>query len=700
MPSRSIAPLDADELRANQASVQDLVRRVEDYREQYKAGTFALVGPWGSGKSSLAIAAAAELKSNHGWKVATFEPWAYSDYPSMLYGFFRTLRKQLGEKKLNRRAEGTLQKFFQSVAPFENIGGVFGLPLNGVFSGLAKASAKREDFLTMRDEANKVFEQSDRSMLIIIEDIDRLHSAELMDCFKLIRLLGDLNNVYYLLCYDEHTVMDVMESSEIIGNGHSRRAREYLEKIVQVRVDVLELYGAEQEELWRVALDAFITRNSIELSTHEQRALSLMWRDILSIYMRTPRSLKRFALQLSNAWQAISGEVDFPDFVAINFLRTFEIELFHKLKGEKGDLLNPEHGYGRKAIDERIEKWKGIISDCQVREPAAVFELLSNLFPSIVGYHTNLDYLTHSRPRRISRDLYFDRYFRNLLAVEEIPERYYRAYIEDVALGEYCELSDRVRRSLNTREKHIWGRLEDEITGRDISEGALFRDIRSQYAQMMSVGGAVTAVDADLLRLAFRILQNDGRRYSDIEWYAELAKEAGGMALATDIFLDRWELDYPDSENSFTNLKRALMELAEERIIDELRKSPSSADHSVLRSVKILARTQDISDVKARLREIIGGSTMWTIPDFLASFLRVDITHTPEGPTYVTGAGGLDRETVERFFGVEWAMEKANTGNIASFPFLEWSENRPRQNILHDLVVAELHRLGQIETKK
>ncbi len=47
---------------------------------------------------------------------------------------------------------------------------------------------------------------------MILDDLDRLTAEELMQVFKLVRLVGRLPYVYYLLGYDEQTLVDLIKT--------------------------------------------------------------------------------------------------------------------------------------------------------------------------------------------------------------------------------------------------------------------------------------------------------------------------------------------------------------------------------------------------------------------------------------------------------------------------------------------------------
>lgn len=690
---RAGAPLAVNEDRANHRSVSDLVWRIEDFRSKSLGGTLGLVGPWGSGKSSLAIAAASQLRIEHGWQTATFEPWAYGDYMSTIDGFFGVLRKQLGTKGLNRSARKILSKFFASIAPFGSIGNAFGIPLRDTFLGVAKIASKKEDFLTMREKANQVFRKAEKPILVIIEDLDRLDAQELMNCFKLIRLLGELENVYYLLCYDEQTIVDVMQKTDIIGLGGISRAYEYLEKIVQIRVEVLDLYGSEQRALWDKELEDAIRSYRIRVDNRDRELLSVMWDETFKYYLDTPRSLNRFSLHLKSAWQSIAGEVNFADFVGLNFLRFFENTIFQKVRASRELLLDGMQGHGstkRTTTSEReklMHEWFEEVESLKPRSFESVKKLMGNLFFIAKSDSTFEAYSRFFRSRRVDGVLYFDRYFRNTISDDDIPEKAYKAYIEDVVQGEFCETSLRIKTELNLRNELVWERLESEVLPESHEAVALYEDLRTQYGHLMEVGGIVSTLDARAIRFAFRTFSYRGSEHHLVGWYEKQAEVFGGLAIGTDIYLDAWETKPFGSDAEISNFDQDMQNLARKALTTLIGGPLECADHSVLRVIKILQSTVEPADLRGFLRQIIEDSEEWSVFDVIVGLLEVRVTPTPTGPEFSVGSTRIDRDAIEHYLGLEWVNKKLPLSSSESPSFLTWSDKRPDQSALRSIAI-------------
>lgn len=682
--------------------MNNLTQRIEDFRAESIGGIFALVGPWGSGKTSLANAAAARLKNDRDWRTATFEPWAYGDYQSMLDGFFSTLRNQLGDKKLAKSKRDTLSKFFRSVAPFGVIGGAFGMPLKDIFSGIAAISAKREDFLSTRAAANKIFRDSPKPILILIEDIDRLDSVELMNCFKLIRLLGELDNVYYLLCYDEKTVVDVMQKTDVIGVGGITRARAYLEKITQVRVDVLELYGEEHNGLWDRQIDEFAFKHGLEISFEDGQRMEQMWREVFKPYLRSPRSLDRFVLQLNSMWKSIAGEVNIPDFVAIAFLRTFETDLFYLIRESKHDLvdgLSRKSGEKRPTAAEARAGWEAKANELDAVDPSRSTYLMSVLFAELADMENPLGYLHFSRAMRVDSNLYFDRYFRNSLAGEDIPERFYRAYLDDVISGEDCEISRKVRRSLSARERTICDRLESELTESDRNSEMILTDLKEQYGNLMSVGALSAPRDDFLVRLALHLQNGPFSVPRQSDWYYKLAEGFGGVALLSELVVEgrRAWLFEPDTELKESDAAR-MVALIKKGIEGELQKDPGVSDHSVFRGLNALDSLGHEGNARAYIQDAIKRHPKWTSTDVMISLLTVSIKHTTDGPEFTTSKINTKKEIIDYYLGLNWAVENQGQASPLEKPFMEWTSERPAYDDLFNMAAYELGRIDYVET--
>ena len=189
-----------------------------------------LLGPWGSGKSSLLNLMARRLEAG-GSVVVRFNPWLFSGTEQLIHIFFNELSAQLKLKRDSSLKEiGTsLKQYGDLLSPLKYIPGVgqFAGPLTdaakaaGRFIAAGEKSIDRE-----RQDMERELVQVDRQIVVLIDDIDRLQPQEVRDIVRLVRLTADFPNCIYVLAFDEKRVERHLDDDPAEG-------RAYLEKILQ-----------------------------------------------------------------------------------------------------------------------------------------------------------------------------------------------------------------------------------------------------------------------------------------------------------------------------------------------------------------------------------------------------------------------------------------------------------------------------------
>jgi predicted KAP-like P-loop ATPase len=235
-----VAPADnpivepADDLLGRVELAQDLVFQIRtlDASDGY---VLAVTGPWGSGKTSLINLVKYELTKNSSVPVIDFNPWMFSGAEQLVESFFTELSAQLKDKpgRLSTIA-GEIEAYGELFSPLSILPfvGSWIDRVRGAGGAIKKFQERRRGSVAARrgTVASKLREL-DAPILVVIDDTDRLRTDEIRDIFKLVRLTASFPNVIYLLAFDRARVEKALTESGIDG-------RSYLEKIVQVAVDV------------------------------------------------------------------------------------------------------------------------------------------------------------------------------------------------------------------------------------------------------------------------------------------------------------------------------------------------------------------------------------------------------------------------------------------------------------------------------
>jgi hypothetical protein len=356
----------------------------------------SVMGEWGSGKSSVLNLVEEEIASSA--TVLWFNPWLFSSSEELVARFFIEVVAQL-EGRRNAALSGIakrLASYGQAVAPMAQMVLPGAGTLIGAVAGVADAAGRqhrstREEYQSLASELRDL----DRRLVVFVDDIDRLRRDEIREVVRLVKLIGDLPNVVYVLAYDRPRV------ELALGEGDQSEGRSYLEKIVQVPHTVPRVRNATILQLALEELDEVI--GDTTMVAFDESA----WRELVRVgigpMIGTLRDARRYANVAPLMLELVGTEVAGQDVLALEALRVFEPDVHaalprisHVLAGQGGDLRD------RQAIDdERRELVEHALSSATHREAAR--ELLTRLFPAVEHLFGGARYQPAQRSWRLAR---------------------------------------------------------------------------------------------------------------------------------------------------------------------------------------------------------------------------------------------------------------------------------------------------------
>jgi predicted KAP-like P-loop ATPase len=188
-------------------------------------------GAWGSGKSTALNFArtyierhnAAALPEKDRVEVVEFRPWLISGHEDLVAAFFKVLKEKISPDDVDGRRLGTLLARMSKGAVGPAVGLAAGLakavnPTGGIGSAalgdvanrgvtaLLDAWLKEPSLQSTYEQLREELSKSGRRFLVVIDDIDRLEPEEIRVVMQLVKSVGSLPNVIYLLSYDRHIV--------------------------------------------------------------------------------------------------------------------------------------------------------------------------------------------------------------------------------------------------------------------------------------------------------------------------------------------------------------------------------------------------------------------------------------------------------------------------------------------------------------
>jgi predicted KAP-like P-loop ATPase len=312
--------------------------------------------------------------------------------------------------------------------------------LLGLSNFAAKFFPKGQTVEKLFTELSAVLADQDRRFLIIIDDIDRLGPEEAMAIFRMVKSIGRLPNVVYLLIFDRELAENAVTSLYPSEGPH------FLEKIIQAG---FELPMPLQTDLNLAVLSAVEAICGSPNEDQVRRIMNLFY-DAVAPYLTTPRHVARFRSAIGFTWPAIADEISAADFMVLETLRLYEPKLFGHIRAHKEMLCGLGGDGGRRARDEaRFEPFLRGVPD-KSHEVAKL--ALMRLFPRLeeIGYAG--DFMSEwDAERRVCVEKHFDTYFRLALSEEALS----RQDIEDLIqrAGDRNYVKRIMRRAAETERK-------------------------------------------------------------------------------------------------------------------------------------------------------------------------------------------------------------------------------------------------------
>lgn len=553
-----------------------------------------LCGPWGSGKTSVARMTIEMLEAD-GIMVVPFSPWLFSGHDDLVLRFFGELTAKLGRSRSKeiRRIAGRFSDYASGIAgavryvPFAGRTAADVLTVVGSLGKAASGKTKTLDDL-YTDLANSLRELDSR-IVVFVDDIDRLTDSEIRDVVRLVKSVGNLPNLSYLLAFDREHVEIVLGAGAGSDEQVRQRGRRYLEKIVQVRHDVppprhAQLIGTYLPRQLSAPLEASGVESPEALIAPLERALAGL--------VRTPRDVNRIANALAGALVIHGGEIATVDLVGLEALRMLEPDVHARLDSIADVLLGEDWRtsfFDKKETVQkaRLERLQAVLR--RAGAPDATRLLLQQLFPAgraeLGDGRQQKDGDQEDRENRVTVEAIFRRYVHWSIPDTEVSS----AEVKEVAdaLGHPDEFGRRMSgyhgerlADMLSRLTGYWGDFppSDVVPlGRQLLAIGT-RLPRDDSPFRMSLGPASWQFE----RLLGRLLVSEPDQRQRAENVLELVRSAPNLSARLRLIV--WFGTFPQRDKDGGAERRALDEPATRQAMSALREEILTASPEVLAS--------------------------------------------------------------------------------------------------------------------
>ena len=411
----------------------------------------AVNGPWGSGKSSLINLIKKHLSDQTktgDLKIVDFKCWWFRGQEALTIAFFRELYSAMEsseaetKKAISELGAQLLVKTSPLIGAMTNLAvpGA-GSTVSGLTEFVASLIAQDKTVEKLHEEICDKLHKGSKRYLIIIDDIDRLSPDEAMLIFQLVKSVGGLPNVMYLLAYDRQL------AEKIVRKRYPSEGPHYLEKIVQASFELPEPSRVSLEKEFLRRLDNVIEERDFGDGVYFRN----LFDEIIAPEIKTPRDLLRILNPLKVTWPVVKGEVDPAEFLSLETLRIQRPKLYATLRSHKilltGSVQDISFPARKRLEEERsFEQCNKIFLESEPpSEHKRLRDGLTRLFPELTGAWTDVNHIEshpdRDRQHRVCSPRHFETYFRFSLSEHQISMCEIKTLIENADDFDYIRHS-------------------------------------------------------------------------------------------------------------------------------------------------------------------------------------------------------------------------------------------------------------------
>lgn len=281
-----------------------------------KSYSIGITSPWGAGKSSFLNLLRKELSHIQDTLVVDFNARASANVSCIQSDFLSVLATALSPYHTGMKS--TIKDYMADINVLAN--DTPWMKLLGLFH-VKDATESRKKLQEGIDAINK-------KIIIVIDDLDRLMTDEILEVFKLITKNAAFKNTIFITTYDKEYINGMLEQNLCIP-----QKQRFSDKYFNMEIDLPEANGKIRsayllEELIKQTNDGLLQ----SCSEQNLRQVFLTVSKYAERYLPTLRDVKRFLNTFCASYFPIQDEVFLKDYIILSLIRYARKNVYYGLK--------------------------------------------------------------------------------------------------------------------------------------------------------------------------------------------------------------------------------------------------------------------------------------------------------------------------------------------------------------------------------
>lgn len=251
-----------------------------------------------------------------------FSPWNYSNKEQLLEDYLKLLSNEL-----NFVIPNISSKLIQYS---EIITGIDLCKCSKLFPSTKK------DISSLKREIENILKHTDKKIIVIIDDFDRIQGEEIFNLLKLIGIIANFSNIVNIVAYDKKYVCDNLNTY-----FNSNNAEQYIQKIIPFEFPLPQISHTKMQELFNIEF-----KKIIENEDYNETGLKNKYSNTIGGYLKNIRDLKQLLTAFEfhyNVFKKQGININIIDLLFITTIKTFNYNLWLSIYNCGKDYFSPNN---------------------------------------------------------------------------------------------------------------------------------------------------------------------------------------------------------------------------------------------------------------------------------------------------------------------------------------------------------------------
>ena len=199
----------------------------------------------------------------------------------------------------------------------------------------AIAKYKTPDITEKKDKVEEALVKLEQRIIVFIDDMDRLFPNEVFEMIRIIKAVGELPNIGYVLAWDAAYIEEALKKGEVAYSTS------YLDKIVQVRLKLPVLSQSARVRLFNTAYDALPAEAKNSNLQVDENLLPYLYHSSLNKLLDQPRDISKLFNLVQIMEPKLRGNVVLADIIGLAAISHFASPVYDLLKAEPESFTQP-----------------------------------------------------------------------------------------------------------------------------------------------------------------------------------------------------------------------------------------------------------------------------------------------------------------------------------------------------------------------